>query len=187
MATREVVRYLAGADLAEIMTTRRGIAAVELHDLIQSEADRLKLGVHILFIGLQGIHPPTTVASDFEAVVGAQLEIEAKVFQAQGEASATNLSAQAQSLTQVREAEGTTIRRKGDAAANAAQFTNQLVAYTASPKVYMTRTYLKALAQGGAGATKYVIAPTNTSDVIQLNLEESIGTRLLREVSGVTK
>ena len=88
--------------------------------------------------------------------------------------------AQAEATTKVRGAEAFALRRTSDATAVAAQFTNQIAAYEASPEVYRTRTYLQALAQSSATARKYVIAPTNTSDVIQINLEESIASDLLK-------
>jgi regulator of protease activity HflC (stomatin/prohibitin superfamily) len=179
LATREVVRFLAGADLAELMTTRRAEAASELQKRIQTEANELQLGVKILFVGLQGIHPPTTVASAYQAVVGAQQEIEAKIFQARGGASKTTLLARAESTTRVRHAMATALRQKSEAAATAGQFTNQIAAYVASPEVFRTRTYLQTLVRGGATTRKYIIAPTNTSDVIQLNLEERVRPELL--------
>jgi modulator of FtsH protease HflK len=174
LASREIVRYLAGADLGEIMSTKRADAAEELGKRIQAEANQLQLGVNILFLGLQDIHPPTKVADAYEAVVGAQQELEAKVLKAEGEATKITLLAKAESTTKVREAEGAALRRKSDAVANGAQFTNQVAAYTASPEVYQMRLRLQTLAQYGAKARKYVIAPTNTTDVIQLNLEERI-------------
>ena len=53
-----------------------------------------------------------------------------------------------------------------------------MTAYAASPAIYRTRTYLQALAQGSARARKIVVAPTNTSDVLQLNLEDKVRTGL---------
>jgi len=41
---------------------------------IQEQADKAGLGVEIVFVGLQGIHPPTDVAEAFQEVVGAVQE-----------------------------------------------------------------------------------------------------------------
>jgi regulator of protease activity HflC (stomatin/prohibitin superfamily) len=38
---------------------------------IQAAADKAGLGVQIVFLGIQGIHPPSQVAADYEKVVGA--------------------------------------------------------------------------------------------------------------------
>lgn len=38
---------------------------------IQAAADKADIGVEIVFLGIQGIHPPTQVAADYEKVIGA--------------------------------------------------------------------------------------------------------------------
>ncbi|HMP81311.1 MAG TPA: protease modulator HflK [Verrucomicrobiota bacterium] len=187
IATRAVVRHLAGADLAEIMTTSRDQAAAEILKRVQDEANTLQLGVNILFVGLQDIHPPTKIADAYQAVVSAQQEMEARVLQAEGEASATVALAGSEANTRVRAAQATALRRKSDATAVAGQFTNQVAAYLASPEVYRMRLYLDTLASSGTNARKYVIAPTNTSDVVQLNLEERIRQDLLNLTVGDRK
>jgi modulator of FtsH protease HflK len=72
LTTREVVRYLVGQDIAGVLAQGRLNAAQQLQDRIQNDADAYQLGVKIVFVGLQDIHPPTTVAGDYEKVVGAE-------------------------------------------------------------------------------------------------------------------
>ncbi len=72
LATREVARFLAGADLNNVMSSNRLEAAETLRDNIQTSANEYKLGAKIIFVGLQDIHPPTTVAGDYEKVIGAE-------------------------------------------------------------------------------------------------------------------
>jgi len=50
---------------------------------IQDAADEAGLGVDIVFLGLQGIHPPPEVASDYQAVIGAVQEKQALILEAQ--------------------------------------------------------------------------------------------------------
>jgi membrane protease subunit HflK len=183
IGTREVVRYLASADLTEIMTTQRGVAAVELRKRIQEEANRFQLGINVLFVGLQDIHPPTKVADAFQAVVGAQQEIEARLFRAEGNASTNRWSARGLAATRVAEAKGDAIRRKTDVAARAAQFTNQLIAFKAAPDIYKTRTRMQAFAAGSVNTRIILNGSTNANVVIEYNLEESIAPNLLREAS----
>ena len=79
LATRDVVRYLAGADLNDVLSHPRLEAAETLRDQIQADANEHQLGAKILFVGLQDIHPPVTVASDYEKVVGAEQTKLAKI------------------------------------------------------------------------------------------------------------
>ncbi|MBW7989327.1 MAG: hypothetical protein FVQ84_04825 [Planctomycetes bacterium] len=50
---------------------------------IQKAADEAGLGVEIVFLGLQGIHPPTEVAADYQEVVGAVQTKQALILEAQ--------------------------------------------------------------------------------------------------------
>jgi len=52
---------------------------------IQRAADEAGLGVEIVFLGLQGLHPPPEVAADYQAVVGAVQKEQALILQAQAE------------------------------------------------------------------------------------------------------
>ena len=54
-----------------------------LTERIQKQADQAGLGVEIVFIGLQGIHPPIEVAGAFQDVVGAIQQRQTKILKAQ--------------------------------------------------------------------------------------------------------
>jgi modulator of FtsH protease HflK len=56
---------------------------------IQAAADKAGLGVEVVFVGLQGIHPPTQVAADYEKVVGAVQRKQAIILQAEGQRNRT--------------------------------------------------------------------------------------------------
>jgi modulator of FtsH protease HflK len=172
IATREVVLYLVNADLNEIMSSGRGAASEALRERIQSAADQRQLGARIVFVGLQDIHPPVAVAAQYEKVVGARQSAEAKVNSARAHAIRTNALAGSLAYRTVLNAEAEGTRTKSIALARAASFTNQLPAYRAAPGIYTERAYLDALARNGAKVRKYVIATTNTDDVILFNLEE---------------
>ena len=65
------------------------------------------------------------------------------------------------------------------AAGEAARFTNQMVAYEASPAVYLQRTRLETLVRALEPVRKYILAATNTQDILMLNLEEKVRADLL--------
>ncbi|MBP7050541.1 MAG: hypothetical protein KBE65_05965 [Phycisphaerae bacterium] len=56
---------------------------------IQQAADEQGLGVEVVFVGLQGIHPPPEVAPDYQAVVGAVQAKQALVLGAEAERNRT--------------------------------------------------------------------------------------------------
>lgn len=183
LATREVVRYLAGTDLFKLMSTGRSEAAEALRQEIQQHADELKLGAKIVMVGLQDLHPPAKVAPKFEEVVGASQEKEARVHEAKGYSLRTVALARGEAERRVNEAHSYSNRKVTAAEAESGQFSNQVTAYRSSPRVYMERAYLQALERGTTNARKYVLATTNTEDLLQFNLEDKIRGDLINELS----
>ncbi len=174
LATREVVRYLVGVDLNEIMSVGREAAARDLQQSIQKRADELKLGVEVLFVGLQDIHPPVPVADAYEMVIGALQEKEITILKAEGYKRMQKPFADARAAQKTNEAEAYRLRTVPLAEARAARFADQITAYKASPRVYTERAYLAALIRGSEGARKFILSATNTHDVILLNLEDKV-------------
>lgn len=178
LATREVIRYLVGVDLFDIMSSGRHKASEDLQRLIQERADAEKLGVKIVFVGLQDIHPPTKVAPAFQLVVGTRQENEAKKRMAEGYAARAVSIAQAEAERRVRAAEAYAIRKVASARAQSAQFSNKVVAYKASPEVFMQRAYLETMSRASTNARKYVVISTNTSESLQIDLQDKVSTDL---------
>jgi len=180
LATREVVRHLVSADLNEIMSTGRFTAGEELRRLIQARADERQLGAQILFVGLADIHPPVAVGAAYEKVIGAAQKREAEVLKARAYAIQTNAMAGVEAFKLRQQAEARSIGKVLAAEATTSLFTNQIAAYHSSREVYLQRAYLQALARYGSDARKYILATTNTQDVLMLNMEEKISDALLR-------
>ena len=90
LATREVVSYLVSADINELMSHARQEGALLLRDRIQAAADAQKLGARVLFVGLQDLHPPVKVAPEYQKVVGAFHQKQARIIAAEADAIRTN-------------------------------------------------------------------------------------------------
>ncbi len=60
-------------------------ASAELKRRIQKAADDAELGVEIVFLGLQGVHPPAEVAKEYEQVIASVQLKQATVLNAQAE------------------------------------------------------------------------------------------------------
>jgi membrane protease subunit HflK len=174
IATREVVRYLVGVDVNEIMSTARFTSGEELQRRIQARANELNLGVKILFVGLQDVHPPVAVGAAYEKPVGAKQKREADILKARAYAIRTNALANAAATQRKLQASAESIRKIASAQATESLFTNQLAAYSASPEVYAQRAYLQTLARHGRDARKFIVAVTNSHEVLMLNMEDKI-------------
>lgn len=175
IATRETVRYLASADLNEIMSHTRLEAARALRDRIQASADKHRVGANILFVGLQGIHPPVKVAPEYEKVVAATHEKQAKILGAEADAIRTNALAGARAFTVTNQAEAERLSVQIAALSRAAAFTNQIPAFNATPSVYKQRAYYQAFPRATANARKYLLLATNVDEVVSFDLQDKFG------------
>lgn len=174
LATGAVVSYLVSADINDLMSHSRYESAVLLRDRIQTFADSRKLGVRILFVGLQDLHPPVKVAPEYQKVVSAIQRKQATIIAAEAEAISTNTLAGAQALTLTNTAEAERIGLELTATARAAAFTNQIPAYRAAPAIYRQRLYAQVFPRAIADARKYVLVATNTENVITFDLQQRI-------------
>ena len=184
VANREVVRYMASVDIEKVMSFGRLEASAELRRNIQAQADAAKLGVEIVFVGLQDIHPPmgskeNQVAAAYEKVIGAEQERASRILEADGYALETLPTAQANAAKTVNEAKGVAAQKVAEAAGRAAQFTHQLAAFRVAPSLFTTRNYVETFSRSAAGSRKLVLLPTNTHDVILVDLADKIRQDLL--------
>ena len=91
---RELTKYAASAKIEvddeanmdqSLLGAGRAEARTILTDRIQQAADDEKLGIEIVFLGMQGIHPPPEVAADYQKVISAVQKKQALILQARTE------------------------------------------------------------------------------------------------------
>jgi len=179
LARREVVRFFVGADMNELMSRSRLDASETMRERIQAAADHFQLGARVISIGLQDMHPPVKVAPDYEKVIAAIHTKEARILAARADDIRTNALAAIQATRTLNRAKAERTTREIGALAQAALFTNQIPAFAAAPSVYAERTYLQTFVRATANARKYVLLTTNTHDVLQFDLQESVARELL--------
>jgi regulator of protease activity HflC (stomatin/prohibitin superfamily) len=174
IAYRDVIRYLVSADLDEIMSDGLGDAANTLRGNLQADADAHKLGVKIVFLGVEDIHPPVAVAKDYENVVSTIHTTNAMVLRARADAINTNALTDILVLKYVAEAESDRLRQETNAFAQAELFKYQLPAYLAAPSVYKKRLFLDTFAKAVAKTRTYLLLSTNVDPIAILDLEPKI-------------
>lgn len=179
LATRDVVHYLVGEDIDEALSRGREEAAQTLQSRIQEDADAHELGVKIVFVGLQDIHPPTPVAGDYEKVVGAEQSRLATNLLAQADAIMTNALSQAQAVITTNIAEAERLQLVSSWYSRADLFTNQIAAYEAAPLVYKQRAYYAMFPDATRNSRKYILLVTNTQNILIFDLEDKIRADLL--------
>lgn len=69
-----VVRYNASSHIHELLGEKYGIAGGEIQRQIQQAVDGLDLGLEIVYVGVQNVHPEPGVSREFRNVVKAEQE-----------------------------------------------------------------------------------------------------------------
>lgn len=179
LANREVVRYLVGKDVDELLSQGRFEAVRQMQDRLQSDANAHQLGIKIVFVGLQDIHPPTPIAKDFEDVVAAKQKRYAAILTATADKIQTNDLALAQAAVITNAAEAYRVQTEASWFSQAALFTNQIPAYEAAPSVYKQRLYLQMFADATKNSRKYILLVTNSDNILYLDLQDKIRADLL--------
>jgi len=179
LATREVTRYLVRVDLEDVMASGRQRAAMELRDLIQQQANAQNLGVEILFVGLQDVHPPVQIAEAYEAVVAATQERETRVLDAEAYRADVLPRARADGERRVLEQQASAVARVAKSEAQAARFQSQRAAFHAAPEVYYQWNYHETLVAGLQSPRKFILTTTNNQEQFWLNFEDKLRTDLL--------
>lgn len=110
---RECVRYMASVDVNELLTSGRRSALSVLKERIQEQGDMARLGVEVLSVGLQDIHPPVEVGKAYEKAVGAIERKEATILKAEGYRNRVMPLAEAEATIQTSEAEVYRYERAG--------------------------------------------------------------------------
>lgn len=91
---RELTKFAASAKIEvdsdadlehSLLGAGRAEAKKVLTENIQAAADSAGLGIEIVFLGLQGLHPPPDVAADYQKVVGAVQQKQALILNAHAE------------------------------------------------------------------------------------------------------
>jgi len=179
------MHYLAQADFDDLMSLGRATASQALIANLQQAVDQQNLGVKILYVGLQDIHPPVKVAKIFEQVVGSGQVYQGKILEATANALTTNAYARGQSNQVIDEAEAMRHRSITNSVARAELFQSQMLAYAAAPGaegVYQQHFYLDALVTSTKDARKYLVPSTNHSQIYIYNLEDKIRPDLLNDL-----
>ena len=180
VTTRELVKYLTNVDFVRILAKERAKGGQDLRERIQEAATKLDLGIEVVFVGLQGLHPPVKVGKAFDEVVGAMEEAHAEGMKAERDAVARTANADGEAMGKVGVAKAYQGERVKVAAAEAMRFEKQLIAYLAAPTLYKLYTYLDTMENEGRNARKYVIALAPQSrEVFVVNLEKKLRPDLL--------
>jgi membrane protease subunit HflK len=156
-AYKAVMRNTVNRTLSEALSENVVALTKQMRSEVQSDADALGLGVEVLGFTVGGMHPPVAVATDYQAVVSAELGKVTAVVNAQAFRNQTVPRAEAYVVEAENSAHAQGAQELGAAAGEAWAFRTVESQYRAAPQEYLFRRRLETLEKGLAQRTYTIV------------------------------
>ena len=165
-----LLKEFAQKDFFEILIFQRKELEEKLFQEIKKALEQGKTGIEVLAVDLRDIHPPTTVAPDFEEVVSAMVDYQTFINQAIGYENGLIPRTRGEAVGMLSQAKaGRTLRvlkMKGEKE----RLRLNHRAYRFSPFVYRLVVWLETLEQVLAGREKYLVPAEAGEGALELYL-----------------
>ena len=141
-----IIREVVGdRTIDEVLTIGRQDIENETLIRLQAASKRYGLGLTVMQVQLQNVHPPKAVQASFNEVNQAQQEKQQAINLANGEYNKVIPRAKGEALRKVSAAEGYASKRVNEAKGDAGRFNATLTEYVKSPEVTRQRLYLETI------------------------------------------
>ena len=141
-----IIREVVGdRTIDEVLTIGRQDIENETLTRLQTAVKRYGLGLTVMQVQLQNVHPPKAVQASFNEVNQAQQEKQQAINLANGEYNKVIPRAKGEALRKVSAAEGYASKRVNEAKGDAGRFNATLTEYVKSPEVTRQRLYLETM------------------------------------------
>lgn len=180
---RELLRLTATHTSLGLMVTDRAQVADQFQAGLQAAADRLQLGIEIVWVGLKDIHPPVAVAPAYQEVVSAMEEKQTLIDRERAESARTLQEAQSSAARLRLAADAYARERTSVAAGESKRFTLNAAAAAAAPEVFRARRTFEAAETGLREATSLLVVPAaagRTEFFLGVNAPSSLLPQLAR-------
>jgi regulator of protease activity HflC (stomatin/prohibitin superfamily) len=151
IAYRAVMRSTVNLTLSEALSENVATLTANMRQMVQQDADALGLGVEVVAFTVGGMHPPVAVASDYQAVVSAEISKVTAVVNAQVFRNQTVPATDAAVLTRLNTAQADGVRDLARAAGEAWSFRTLESQYRTEPQEYLFRRRLETMERNLAG------------------------------------
>jgi membrane protease subunit HflK len=145
-AGEAVLREVVGdRTIDEVLTIGRQDIESETLNRLQALVVRYGLGLSVMQVQLQNVHPPKAVQASFSEVNQAQQEKQQAINLANGEYNKVVPRAKGEALRRVSAAEGYAAKRVNEAKGDAQRFNATLAEYVKAPEITRQRLYLETM------------------------------------------
>ena len=146
--SESVMREVVGdRTVDEVLTYGRGEIEADAMKKLSEAVDRLGMGLRVVQVQLNRVHPPQPVQRSFDEVSRAQQEKQQMINVAEGEYNKVVPRASGEATQKISEAEGYGLKRVNEAQGDVARFKALLEQYEKAPDVTRQRLYLETMAE----------------------------------------
>ena len=155
-------------DIDEALTVGKFKIQEETLEQLQILLDRYEIGLLVVAVQLQDVHPPQEVAPDFKDVASAKEDREKKINEALGYRNDIIPRARGQAEKMVLEAEAYAARRIAESEGDAQNFINIFKEYSRAKDVTRKRMFLETMEEILPRVHKYILAEEGTVNLLPL-------------------
>ncbi len=180
LAEREIVNYLASADLIKIISVAYADTQEALEQRVRAAVEKLNqnperaLGLEVLYLSLVGAHPPVEVAKSFQNVITAEEQKRTTILEAERDAVAARNEAEGIEAREKADAEGYRFEKSTVPESEVLRFEAQLRNFQTAPQVFRMRVYLDMLEEvcQSKDLRKYVVTGKQAKRLTEIQYEE---------------
>lgn len=144
-------------DLESILSTNRETFASSFEASLAAEVESLELGLEVVSVIMESIHPPVEVAEVYQAFVGAEIDAEEKILTAYGQAAQIVASAESGAAMAINNAEVDYYNKLAAAKVEVSEFMAAVEASEAFPDEYKYYKYLDAICAAYSGSKLIIL------------------------------
>ena len=132
-------------DLDTMLSANRETFAMTFHQQLEEEVEKRALGVEIVNVIMESIHPPVDVAQVYQDFIGAEIDAERLILDAQAKAAVTRAQGASTAREMVNTAKTNDAQQRSVANSEISEFMAALTASNSYPDEYAYYKYLNAL------------------------------------------
>ena len=145
------------ADLEDLLAVDRAKFTEEYTAELRGMLAGQDIGLELVSVVLESIHPPLEIAAIYQEVVGAEILAEAMIKQANSDANVTVTNAEAEKNASINAANAEYHNKVASATADVSEFNASVEAAAGSPDAYHYYKYLKAVSEAYGKARLVIV------------------------------
>ena len=145
------------ADLEDLLAVDRAKFTEEYTEELREMLSGQDIGLELVSVVLESIHPPLEIAAIYQEVVGAEILAEAMIKQATSNANVTVTNAEAEKNASINAANAEYHNKVASATADVSEFNASVEAAAGNPDAYHYYKYLKAVSEAYGKARLVIV------------------------------